>query len=412
MKRIYPLLLFGFIITASTSCKKSSNNDNHTGRALVLTAVEQHKAEADNAFSFNLLKTVSQTSDFNKNLFISPLSVSVALGMTSNGSNGATLDSIYKALDFDGFTAEQVNGYYKKLLTDLPNLDPKTTLKIANSIWYRQGFSVLPQFLQTNQDNYGAAVQALNFNDPSAKSTINNWVSQQTSGKIPTIIDDAISDDLVMYLINAIYFKSVWKDKFDVKNTSKQSFVLQDNRQIQTDFMSGNIDFSIYRDTAVTVVELPYANDTFDAIIVLPSTYKPIQSVVANLNQSNWNNWMSKLTPTDHNTLMLPKFKFSYNIKLNNALSNLGMGVAFSDGADFTRINPEGGLKISEVKQKAFVEVNEDGTEAAAATSVGIILTSASGTSINRPFLFVIREKHSGLILFTGIINNPSLTGN
>ena len=226
MQRIHPLSGLLLLIIVFISCSKSSVKPNPgKGIDLVLSSTEQQNATADNAFTINLFKTVKAEDQTGANLFLSPLSVSFALGMTSNGASGATLDAINNTLGFSGFSEDEVNGYYQNLLTNLPKLDPNTTLNIANSIWYNQSFNVLPQFLTTNTIYFNAKVQPLDFGNPASLSTINNWVSGQTNGKIPSIISE-LSDDDKMVLVNAIYFKSTWNTKFDASKTANQSFYL------------------------------------------------------------------------------------------------------------------------------------------------------------------------------------------
>ena len=410
MKRINPLLSLLFLAIVFASCTKSNVKPNPgKGIDLVLSSTEQQNATADNAFTLNLFKTVKASDNSGSNLFMSPLSVSFALGMTSNGANGETLSAINNTLGFGGFTEDEVNGYYKKLLTDLPKLDPQTTLNIANSIWYNQSFNVLPQFLSTNTNYFNAKIQPLDFANPASLSTINNWVNDQTNGKIPTIISD-LSNDEKMVLVNAIYFKSTWNTKFDASQTAKQSFYLPDQSTLQTDFMHcDKITYNIYKDDNVRVIELPYSNSKYSMVIVSPLNGGSLDNLVSNIDASAWGNWTSKLAPTN-GPVVMPKFKFSYSILLNNALSSMGMGNAFSGAADFTRINAGGGLTISKVQHKAFVAVDETGTEAAAATGVVVGATAVLNpptVTIDHPFLFVIREMKTGLILFEGTMNNP-----
>ncbi len=405
MKNKIHLLLLSVFIIASTSCKKDLSFVN-TGKPLVLTADEQQMAVADNSFNFKLFNNIAATNSNNTNLLLSPLSVSIAMAMAVNGSNSATLNAINNTMNFNGFTQIQLNSYYNNLVTNLPLLDPNTTLKIANSIWYTQTLSVLPQFLQTNTQYYNATVQSLDFSNPASVNTINSWVNAQTNGKIPTIIDQ-IPSNAMMYLINAIYFKSTWKDRFDVAQTSKQTFYLADNTQVRTDFMTGKIACNTYNDSTISVFELPYANGRYSMVIAMPVNGKTAAGLAANINQVTWQGWMSKLSP-ETQTISLPKFKFSYDILLNNALTALGMGNAFSNSADFSKISAAGGLQINQVKHKTFIEVDENGTEAAAVTSVGFVATVSLGPPpINHPFIFAIREMSTGLILFTGIVNNP-----
>jgi serpin B len=214
-----------------------------------------------------------------------------------------------------------------------------------------------------------------------------------------------------MYLINAIYFKSSWKEKFDPAATSKQPFLLDDGSRVQTDFMSGTIDFNYFQNNDVNVFELPYANSKYSMVIIIPTGSTTVQQLISGIDPTKWNTWITGLSPKK-NFFEMPKFKFSYGTSLNNALTALGMGIAFSNSADFSRINATMPLAISDVEHKAYIDVDEDGTTAAAVTSVGITPTISLGYTISHPFMFVIREMSSGLIVFAGTVNNPLLTGN
>lgn len=412
MKRVYPLYAIIVLIIALTSCKKSNSIKPNPGRNLTLSAVELQKASADNTFSLNLFKTVSSGNTAGSNLFISPLSVSMAMGMTSNGANGQTLKDIDSAMNFNGFTQDQINTYYNTLLTQLPELDPNTTLKIANSIWYRQGFSVSSQFLQTDSNYFHAKVQSLDFMNPSSTNTINDWVNAQTNGKIQKIVSQ-ITPDNMMFLINAIYFKSIWANKFDPSQTVNKPFLTANNSEVQTPFMHGNINCNYHSDADATLLELPYSNNKYSMMIVLPNGNKTLNDIISEVSSDTWQNWTSQLQAYNAN-LYMPKFQFSYSIKLNNALTNLGMGIAFSSLADFSRISTATGLQITEVDHKAYINVDESGTTAAAATSVVIGFTSVAPQpviSVDHPFLFVIREMKTGLILFIGTVNDPTQIG-
>jgi serpin B len=410
--RIY-LLAFS-LLAVLASCKKSGlNKPADTGSTLVLDATEQQKAVTDNAFTFKLFDNLAPVNSIDSNLFVSPLSVSIAMAMTSNGANGQTLTAIDNAMDFNGFSQSELNSYYNKLITQLPKLDPNTTLNIANSIWYRQGFDVLPAFISTNSTDYKAQVSALDFTSQSAVTTINNWVNTNTNGKIPTIINSITPDD-EMFLINALYFKSTWKESFDAKNTNTMPFYLKTGNSVQAKFMSGTIDVNGYSDANVTVCEMPYSGDKYSMVLVEPKTGKTLADIVPNLDGTEWATWMAGLKATN-TQVTLPKFTYSYSISLNDALTAMGMGVAFTNSADFSKLSPQG-VKISEVKHKAYVAVDETGTEAAAVTSVGVTATVAPlnpyNFTFNHPFIFAIREKNSGLVVFAGIINDPTLTSN
>jgi serine protease inhibitor len=416
MTRKTALLFSCLFVIGFVSCKKDNPNSDK-GKELELTSAEHLKVAADNAFTLKLVKQLNSAGVGNDNVFVSPLSISFALGMTSNGAKGETLQGINNAMEFNGFTQTAINTYYNKLITQLPNLDPNTKVSIANSIWYKQGFDVAPAFITTNTDAYKAKVQALDFGSAAAKDQINQWVSDQTQGKIPSIIDN-IPGGVRMYLINAIYFKSIWKNKFNAADTKKMSFKTSTGNTIQTDFMSGRIEFGNYvvndNGKFTQIAELPYSNDRYSMVVILPDESSSVNELITNLDTAKWNKWMRPMGGGIKNQVYFPKLKFSYSTRLNDALIALGMGKAFSDDADLSGITAGGGLQITEVKQKAYVEVNEQGTEATAATVVvgGVSAPAPTELNLNRPFVFAIRENSSGLILFAGIVNNPLLTSN
>ncbi|WP_259070078.1 serpin family protein [Mucilaginibacter sp. X4EP1] len=413
VNRKTPLLALCLLFIGFASCKKSTVTPHSgPGKDLVLSAFEQQKVTSDNAFTLSLFKNLDSANTSAVNLFASPLSVSFALGMTSNGANGATLDAFKKVLNFNTLTTAQINTYYQSLLTNLPELDPNTTVKIANSIWYRQGFSVVPQFLQTNSTYFNAKVQALNFNDASSVTTINNWVSNETNGAIPSIVNSISSTDM-MYLVNAIYFKSVWNEKFDPAKTTPLPFTLANNSQVTTSFMDGKVDFKRFDNSEVHVFELPYSNNRYSMVIAMPADGTTVQQLAAGLDSAKWNLWTNSLHATNAE-LKLPKFKFSYSVNLNSPLTELGLGIAFTPTADFSGISTGLPLQISNVYHKAYVEVDESGTTAAAATVVVVGTTAApipQPTIIDHPFIFAIRQVNTGLILFTGVMNNPLQSG-
>lgn len=396
-------------LLSASSCEKESVDIN-VARDLVLTSEEQQLVEKGNAFAFEWFKQITSTLESHDNTMVSPISLSTVLAMTANGAHGETKEEIYGVVGLEGLEERVINDYYQKLITGLPLVDPTATLDIANSIWYRRGFSVLPTFLDVNREYYKAAVEALDFADPAAPGRINSWVDQHTHGKIPSIVEN-IPANMVMYLINAVYFKGVWQQQFDPENTSTGIFHLANEDSLQTDFMRLESSFSLQNSELADAIELAYGDGQYSMVVIKPKDGYTPTDVVDQLGKANvWKQWMGGLRASKVN-LHLPKFKFSYDRTLNDDLMTRGMGLAFSEHADFSRINSEEDLLISEVKQKTFVEVNEEGTEAAAVTSVGVGVTSMPMITqfvVNSPFLFVIREVQTGLILFIGQVNDPS----
>src|SRR5690554_3067075 len=404
------LILSVFLLNLTPSCQNGDLTPQGAQVELELTMQQAEKASQDNAFTFDLLtEALSDLSD-QENAMVSPLSVTMALSMTANGAEGATQGTIYKTLRSDGYEPSFLNEYYKKLITTLPALDPKVKLDIANSIWYKEGFQVVPAFLETNENFYQATARALNFNDPAATKIINDWVNEKTKGKIPTIVDK-IDQDMRMYLINAIYFKGAWSKPFKKDRTQNMEFH-SPSGSVQAPFMQSEGSYSVLENADFQAIEIPYGDTTYSMYAFLPAQEISPKILLNKLSEEGkWEEYQKEFY-TRQTRLSLPKFKFSYENSLNDELERLGMGLAFSNQADFSGIEKDGGLTISEVKHKTFIEVNEEGTEAAAVTSVGISTTSMPQYYImnfDRPFLFFIRENTSGLILFAGQLNNPSI---
>jgi serine protease inhibitor len=375
-----------------------------------LTAAEKRLVESDNKFGIKLFRKIIE-EEKDKNVFISPLSVSVALGMTHNGANGETQEAMQKTLELSGLTVQEVNESYKSLIELLTGLDPKVRFQIANSIWYRQELSFEKEFIDLNKKYFNAEVRGLNFNDPNAPKTINAWVDKNTNGKIKEIVDAPIDPLMVMFLINAIYFKGFWTYQFDKDLTKDDLFTLPDGSKKACKMMKQKGELQYFENADFQAIDLPYGDGDFSMSIFLPHPEKNIDSLIAKFNQENWNLWIGSFSKHEL-TLYLPKFTLEYELTLNDVLKALGMGIAFDPlKADFSKMykGPES-LFISKVKHKTFVDVNEEGTEAAAVTSVGLAMTSV-GTimRIDRPFVFVIRENKSQTILFIGKIVEPTL---
>ena len=407
--------LAGILVAAAAGCARTSATEPGSApqelHALPrpLTSSEQHIVDAGNDFSFALFRRLSE-AQAGSNVFVSPLSASMALGMTMNGAAGATLDGMRQTLGFGSTDEQQINGGYQGVLALLRGLDASTQLEVANSIWYRQDLAVNPSFLQTTRSAFSAEVHALNFADaPGTLAAVNGWVNDKTRGKIPSILESVDPSD-VMYLLNAIYFKGSWRDRFDPQQTRDASFHAADGSAQPAKLMHRQ-DAILYLATPrFQAAELPYGNGAFAMTILLPSEGTNIDDFAASLTRADWNSWTAQLH-TQQVILDLPRFKLSYERTLNNDLSAMGMGIAFdSRGADFSRmasVSADQRLFISFVKQKAFVDVNEEGTEAAAVTVVGISVTSLPAIPtmrVDRPFVFVIRERLSGTLLFMGKI--------
>lgn len=377
-----------------------------------LTTGEQALVTAGNQFGFGLLRELTRATP-GENLFLSPLSASMALGMTLNGTDGDTYDEMRTALGFGTATREEILRSFRDLIAMLRTLDGKVDFRIANSIWYRDTFgaSIESAFLNDARTWFDATVSALNFASPSAPATINDWVRTSTNGKIDKVID-RITDDLVMFLINAIYFKGDWRQAFDRSKTASAPFRTDDGRTLSIPLMQRTDTMRAAVLDGRTIVDLGYGGDAFTMTLVLPRTGETADALVASLSPTWWAQATGALRVQDVQ-LAMPKFTMSWDDTLNAALQSLGMRKAFQPRvADFTRLSADKGreLYISFVRQKSFVDVNEVGTEAAAVTVVGVGVVSLPQRLVarfDRPFVFAIRERLSGTILFLGKLAEP-----
>ena len=376
-----------------------------------LSQAEAKMVQSDNAFGLNLFNTLSEDAP-EENIFISPLSISMALGMTLNGADGSTRDEMIATLQKQGLTETAINNSYKSLLDLFTNLDPKVQLSIANSIWYRDGFPVLPLFLEVNKAHFDAEVSSLDFAQSISKDIINGWVDDKTNGLIDKIIDEIKPND-IMYLINAIYFKGSWTYQFDPEETREEVFNNQNGAKPVVPLMSYLNTVLFAANDQVSLIDLPYGDSLYSMTIVLPNNPEGLGELTSSIDANTWNAWIEDLEPAELEVYM-PKFELAYERTLGDMLSDMGMQEAFLPNvANFSRINPDRkDLHISKVLHKSFVEINEEGTEAAAVTSVSIGVTSIDPIStpaafrVDRPFLFVIREQYSGAILFIGQVQN------
>ena len=392
------------IVLITASC--TNQNDPKiqvpvNAKPIALTVSMEKRVSQDNDFAFDLLKkTISSSGE--TNVFVSPLSVSIALGMAWNGANGATKTEMETAMKMSGMSVADINGYYQIMQSTLPGIDPLTKLSIANSLWYKTGFSVKPDFLKVNSGYFNAYIKELDFSQAWAVDTINNWCSKETNKLIPTIINQ-IPSNAVMYLMNAVYFKGIWSKQFDKTKTTELTFTNETGNQMNVNMMSMKDTFAYAQTDIAQYLEIPYGNKAFSMTVILPADNITTNDVLNTLTADNWSVALNSLTEQQV-TVYLPRFKVTNSFNLNQELQDMGMKLAFTDAADFSNIAAVP-LKISYVIHNTYCTVDEEGTEAAAVTSIGIV-TSAERQpiifNVNKPFVFVIREKSTGVILFIG----------
>jgi len=407
IKRIAPVLLL------AAGC--ASADDAPTGPTgpidrlpRPLSATEQALVTHANTFAFRLLNEVA-ASEAKPNVVLSPLSASFALGMLLNGAADQTWTEMRDALALEGLEQSEINAGYASLIELLVDLDPRVRFDIANSVWLREGFPFEPAFADSVRSRFDATVQTLDFAQPAALSTINGWVEDATEGRIERMIDEITPDD-VLFLMNAIYFKGDWRAPFDPERTSSAAFRTASGQPVMVPMMSMEDQPLRFADMpdGTKVLEMPYGGDAYAMDFVLPPDGVPAAELAATLDPSTWQGWLAALNTVEV-MVRMPRFELAYERTLNDDLRALGMQDAFIESqADFARLTPAQ-VYVSFVKQKSFLKVDEVGTEAAAVTGIGVRVTSLGPhIFLDRPFLFAIRERLSGAILFIGVIGDPS----
>lgn len=373
-------------------------------------AVDERVVEAQTAFGLALFEVLRQENPA-ENVLVSPMSVAIALSMAYNGAAGETQAEMAEVLRLQGIDLADLNQANQVLQRYLTSADPAVELAIANSLWLNQDLPVRPEFTAAMADLYGAEVATLDFTNANAKDIINGWVSEMTRDRIPTIVD-SIDPDQLMFLINAIYFKGDWATAFDESLTTDRPFTLVDGREIQHSAMQQSGDFLYLETDQFQAISLPYGDGTLSFEVILPARGLSLESLLESLTPTQWRDWMNQQRSRP-GTLQLPRFQFAYEADLIPALQALGMDIAFTDAADFSGLTTVDAA-INQVRHKTFIDVSEEGTEAAAVTSIGIVATSMPAEperpfvmEVDRPFLVAIRDRPTGTLLFIGSVVDP-----
>lgn len=398
------LALFVSFFVLFVSCNKQNEINI---KSIELPSGSDEIVEANNIFGMNTFSQIITTSENDQNIIFSPLSLNIALLMTLNGAGGSTAVEMKNSLQVSGLSIDQINDCYKILLDELISNDRKVTLSIANSMWFDSQIFVFPEFISSLSDDYNAKIEEADFTNPNTINDINSWVKKNTNKKIDKIIDNFEPNE-IMALLNAIYFKGQWHYDFKESETSLHDFFLDDSSVVQVQTMTLTKSLKISSSELYTALELPYGQGNFVMDIFMPNAGFSIDTIIDSL--SNFNNIINDFTFADVE-LFLPKFEYNYNIKLNDILIKMGMPTAFSDFADFSKIS-DNSLAISRVLQKSYIKVDEEGTEAASVTFVGVKDVSAMpGAQIkfNKPFVYLIREVSTNTIIFIGRVSNPSI---
>jgi len=427
MKAIKCVLVLAVVITTAADCRaldKTTANEK-TDKQLIVAG--------NNKFALELYAKLCSEEG---NLFFSPYSISTALAMAHAGARGQTEAQMAKVLHFPTRSggswpdpnqklnySEQVrnrqrfHSAFGVIIKDLNARGKKGgyELTVANALWGQKGYGIVTNFIRVVLDYYGGECKQVDFikATETARKTINTWVEKETNDKIKNLIQKGVLDSMTrLVLTNAIYFKGNWARQFKKDRTKDAPFTLANGKKVDVGMMNQTAEFNYMETESFQGLELPYVDDELSMIILLPKEFDGLDEFEKTLTVENLSKWMDEL----HNRevrVSVPKFKMTSQFALTSVLKSMGMIDAFSVNADFSGMNGRRDLFISAVIHKAYVDVNEEGTEAAAATAVTMKLTSVGPTRIpvfqaDHPFLFVIRDNHSGSILFIGRVMNPN----
>jgi serine protease inhibitor len=418
MKSIFKqrlFLAFVSLVVLLTSCEKNGTIEQSGDPVNITTEIYQKGViDSANRFAFDLFKPALAAAKGTENIMISPFSITSALSMTLNGAAGETFEAMRKILGLEQKTLEQINNTYLKLMTEMVPVDKRVVVEIANSVWVEKRLIVKQPFITELQKSYKAEARDIDVTNPDAVNTVNGWIAEKTHDKITDMLDK-LDPDLAMLLINAVYFNGKWRYRFDKAETKEEPFYSTPSVSKTVPMMHQTENLKAVKRNNLTIAEIPYGQGNYTMVVVLPDENVTTSDVANSLTPSIWQEWMGLLAENTHKVdLSIPRFKYMYKRLLNDDLIGLGMGIAFTDFADFGNISDQG-LKISRVLHQTFIDTNEEGTEAAAATVVEIVFTTANPTplvvkvTLDHPFLYFIRETSTGTILFMGRVSDPTI---
>jgi serpin B len=418
MKNIFKQRLFVAcvsIVVILTSCEKKDIIEQSGDPVNITTEIYQKEViDSANRFAFDLFKPVLAAAKGNENIMISPFSISTALSMTLNGAQVETFEAMRKTLGLEQKTLEQINSTYLKLMTEMIPVDKRVVVEIANSVWVEKRLIVKQPFITELQKSYKAEARNIDVTNPDALNIVNGWIAEKTHDKIKDMLD-YLNPDLAMFLINAVYFNGKWRNQFDKAETKDESFYVSTSVSKTVPMMHQTESLKTIRHNNLTIAEIPYGQGNYTMVVVLPDANLSTSEVANALTPVIWKEWMMMLAGnTQKVDLSIPRFKYMYKRLLNDDLKGLGMGIAFTDLANFNNIS-EQDLMISRVLHQTFIDTNEEGTEAAAATLVELGYTSAGPSplivkvTLDHPFLYFIRETSTGTLLFMGRVADPTI---
>ena len=404
LRRFWRVLPMVGVACMMAGCDDSENNvspEENERKSVSLTRSEQELVTANNDFAFNLFRV----ADAQNSTILSPISITYALGMLNNGAAGETQAQINKVLGFGETGAEGINAFCKKMLTEAPNLDKSTKVLISNTIYMNKGYELKPLFVSKANDCYHAEPETRNFADGKTLDVINQWASDHTEKMIEKVLDkDSFDPSAISYLLNAIYFKGVWSQKFDKENTRDEAFKMETGEEKQLPIMHQEQEFYYAEDDDCQVLRLPYGNKAYSMTILLPKEGKTVRDLVKTLNKDTWERYQRIGSAIVD--VKLPRFESNTDLTLDKIMATLGMPNAFNPNlAEFPEFCNVP-TYIDMMKQVARIKVNEEGTEAAAVTVIFVKLANAAPRRVSfhatRPFLYIISEQSTGAIFFIG----------
>ena len=375
------------------------------------TAPQGRIADGNNDFACNLLRAIYEQKHGNGSFIMSPISVSYMLGMLNAGAEGETQRQITNVLGLDG-SPQKINQHFKKIMNEASSVDSTVTIKIANSININsaRGYRLIPKYKENMQKFYDAQIDAFPFTDDRNVDIINNWCNTHTDGMIPKILD-SLDPYAAMYLLNAVFFKASWTDKFDPNNTRNRIFTKQDGTILEHKMMHVAIKAAYGSNNLCKMLRLPYGNGSYSMYVLLPHEGKTVGDIIQSLSAQQLEQQRTQEMTIHNVDIMMPRFTTENEIGLEQVLSSMGMPLAFHYlAAQFSKMIEDEELWVSMMMQKAKIEVNEKGTKAAAVTIAKGVTKSFTGSNrtsyvefhATRPFVYYIVDNSSGTIYFMG----------
>ena len=407
MKHFFPLIsaccLSVGMLTSCSEDEPVTPNVKYNPGTIKLTTAQQAQVENSNEFAWKFFKEVSKGEQ--QDVFVSPLSVTYALGMLANGAVGDTQKEILEGLEFRSGKVDDINSLCHQLMIESPKLDKSTKVSIANAVVANKNKPLQPDFKNVVEKQYQALVTNQDFSSPATLSFINLWASELTHGMVPKLLD-RVHPDAVTYLLNALYFKGIWYHKFDKKRTQEESFTQADGKKLTVKMMHQKERFLAAENDNYQTVVLPYGNGSYEMVVLLPREGKDLSSLLQTMDAKKWKDNL-KNTYSSEVDLKLPRVTSAYTRELNDVLKLLGMNAMFDPSkANLTKMSAVSSF-VSMVLQKAKIEVDEEGSKAAAVTVIETAPTAVAPSKpilfhANRPFMYAIVEHSTGTIFFMG----------